>query len=138
MDFRKKMKQRLWIAISYIALGLILVIADAVNHFENYFFSSFGFALVIMGILRIIRHRKTMRNDQSIRKQELAKSDERNRMISERARSWVFSLSVTGAGLLVIVLNILGHHDAALPFAWYVCGMVVLYWICYSVIDKKY
>ena len=138
MDFRKKMKQRLWIAISYIALGLILVIADAVNHFENYFFSSFGFALVIMGILRIIRHRKTMRNDQSIRKQELAESDERIRMIAERARSRVFSLSVTGAGILVIVLNILGHHDAALPFAWYVCGMVVLYWICFSVIRKKY
>lgn len=138
MDFRKKMKQRLWIAISYIALGLILVIADAVNHFENYFFSSFGFALVIMGILRIIRHRKIMRDDQSLRKQELAESDERIRMIAERARSWAFSLSVTGAGLLVIVLNILGHHDAALPFAWYVCGMVVLYWICYSVIDKKY
>ena len=138
MDFRKKMKQRLWIAISYIALGLILVIADAVNHFENYFFFSFGFALVIMGILRIIRHLKTMRNDQSLRKQELAESDERIRMIAERARSWVFSLSVTGAGILVIALNILGYHDAALPFAWYVCGMVVLYWICFSVICKKY
>ena len=138
MDFRKKMKQRLWIAISYIALGLILVIADAVNHFENYFFSSFGFALVIMGILRIIRHRKTLRDDQSLRKQELAESDERNRMIAERSRSWVFSLSVTGAGLLVVVLNILGCHDAALPFAWYVCGMCVLYWICFIIIRKKY
>ena len=138
MDFRKKMKQRLWIAISYIALGLILVIADAVNHFENYFFFSFGFALMVMGILRIIRHRKTMRNDQSIRKQELAESDERTRMIAERSRSWVFSLSVTGAGILVIVLSILGHHDAALPFAWYVCGMCVLYWICFIIIRKKY
>ena len=138
MEFKKKLKQRLWIAISYIVLGLILVIADAVNHFENYFFFSFGFALVIIGILRIIRHLKTMRDDQSLRKQELAESDERIRMIAERARSWVFSLSVTGAGILVIVLNILGHHDAALPFAWYVCGMVVLYWICFSVIGKKY
>ena len=138
MEFKKKLKQRLWIAISYIVLGLILVIADAVNHFENYFFFSFGFALVIMGILRIIRHRKTMRDDQSLRKQELAESDERIRMIAERARSWVFSLSVTGAGILVIALNILGYHDAALPFAWYVCGMVVLYWICFSVICKKY
>ena len=138
MDFRKKMKQRLWIAISYIALGLILVIADAVNHFENYFFSSFGFALVIMGILRIIRHRKTMRNDQSIRKQELAESDERTRMIAERARSWAFSLSITGAGIVVIVLSLLGQHEEALPFAWYVCGMVILYWISYFMIRKKY
>ena len=138
MDFRKKMKHRLWIAISYIALGLILVIADVVNHFENYFFSSFGSALMIMGILRIIRHRKIMRDGQSIRKQELAESDERIRMIAERARSWVFSLSVTGAGILVIVLSILGHHDAALPFAWYVCGMCILYWICFIIIRKKY
>ena len=138
MDFKKKMKHRLWIAIFYIALGLILVIADAINHFENYFFSSFGSALMIMGILRIIRHRKTMRDDQSLRKQELAESDERIRMIAERARSWVFSLSVTGAGILVIALSILGHHDAALPFAWYVCGMVILYWICFFVIRKKY
>lgn len=138
MDFRKKMKQRLWIAISYIALGLILMIADAVNRFENYFFFSFGFALMVMGILRMIRHRKTMRDDQSLRKQELAESDERIRMIAERARSWVFSLSVTGAGILVIVLSFLGHHDAALPFAWYVCGMCVLYWICFIIIRKKY
>ena len=138
MDFRKKMKQRFWIAISYIALGLILVIIDVVNHFENYFFSSFGSALMIMGILRIIRHRKTMRDDQSIRKQERTESDERIRMIAERARSWVFSLSVTGAGILVIVLSILGHHDAALPFAWYVCGMCILYWICFIIIRKKY
>ena len=138
MDFRKKMKQRFWIAISYIALGLILVIIDVVNHFENYFFSSFGSALMIMGILRIIRHRKIMRDGQSIRKQERTESDERIRMIAERARSWVFSLSVTGAGILVIVLSILGHHDAALPFAWYVCGMCILYWICFIIIRKKY
>ena len=48
MDFRKKMKQRFWIAISYIALGLILVIADAVNHFVNYFFSSFGLTYILI------------------------------------------------------------------------------------------
>ena len=138
MDFRKKMKQRLYLAVAYLAVGLILVFTGIVTGTDNSFFTAFGFALVIMGILRIIRHRKIMRDDQSLRKQELAESDDRLRMIAERARSWVFSLSVTGAGLLVIILNILGHHDAALPFAWYVCGMVVLYWICYSVIDKKY
>ena len=138
MDFRKKMKQRLWIAISYIALGLILVIADAVNHFENYFFSSFGFALVIMGILRIIRHRKTMRNDQSIRKQELSEIDERIRMISERAKSWAFSFSLLVCGIVVIVLSLMGYHDQAQPFTWYICGMVVLYWIFWFILGKKY
>jgi len=138
MEFKKKLKQRLSIAVFYVALGLVLIIAGAANHFENYFFFSFGIAMLIMGILRIIRYRQITRDDKTIRRQELVETDERNKMISERARSWVFSLSIMGAGILVIALNLLGHHDAALPFAWYVCGMVVLYWICWIIIRKKY
>jgi len=138
MDFRKKLKQRLYLAIGYIVFGLALITADYFNGFENYFFFSFGVALMAMGILRIIRYRKITIDDKSIRKQELTETDERNRMMAERAKSWVFSLSVIAAGILVIVLNLLGYHDEALPFAWYVCGMVVLYWICWNIIRKKY
>ena len=138
MDFKKKMKQRLWIAISYVALGLILITADAINHFENYFFSSFGFAMLAMGVMRLIHHREVMQNDQTIRKQELAENDERTRMISERARSWAFSFSLLVCGIVVIVLSLMGYHDQAQPFAWYVCGMVVLYWIFWFILGKKY
>lgn len=138
MDFRKKLKQRLYIAISYLVIGLVLIIADYLNGFENYFSSSFGIALMIMGILRIIRYRKITMDDKAIRKQELAESDERTRMIAERARSWAFSLSILAAGILVIVLSLLGYHENALPFSWYVCGMIVLYWISFLIIQKNY
>jgi len=138
MEFKKKMKQRLYIAISYIAFGLLLIIADYFNGFENDFFFSFGFALVVMGILRIIRYQKITIDEKSIRKQELTETDERNRMISERARSWGFSFSILAAGILVIILSLLGYHEQALPFAWYVCGMVVLYWIFWNIIQRKY
>ena len=138
MEFKKKLKQRLYIALSYIAIGIALIAADALNHFENNFFFSFGFALVVMGIIRLIRHRKITKDNASIRKQELSETDERIRMISERARSWAFSYSIMIAGIAVIVLSLLGKHDAALPFAWYVCGMVVLYWIFWLILRKKY
>lgn len=138
MDFNKKLKQRFWIAVSYTALGLILVAADAVKHFDNYFFCAFGVALLAMGILRLIRYRKITQDDKTIRKQELTETDERIRMISAWAKSWVFSLSVMSAGILVIVLNLMGRHEEALPFAWFVCSMVVLYWICFTIIRKKY
>ena len=138
MEFKKKMNQRLAIAVSYILLGLVLMIADILKGFDNYFFFSFGCALVIMGILRLFRYRKITKNDQSLRKQELVESDERIRMMAERARSWCFSLSLAATGIWVIILNLLGRHEEALPFAWYVCAMVVLYWICFSIIQKKY
>ena len=138
MEFKKKLQARLYIAVSYIVIGLVLIAADALNHFENQFFFSFGITLMVMGILRLIRHRKITKDDASIRKQELTETDERNRMMSERARSWAFTFSILIAGIAVIVLSLLGKHDAALPFAWYVCGMVVLYWIFWLILRKKY
>lgn len=138
MEFKKKMQQRSIIGIFYILLGLALIIADMLKGFENNYFTSFGMALIFMGIIRLFQYRKITQDDKSMRKQELAESDERIRMIAERARSWAFSLSITGAGIWVIVQNLLGHHEEALPYAWYVCGMVVLYWISYFMIRKKY
>lgn len=138
MEFKKKLKTRLIVAVSYILLGLVLVAVDLMGQTDNYFYSSFGFALIIMGLLRIFRHRKITADERSIRQQELTESDERTRMIAERARSWTFSLTVTLSGAIVLVLSLLGYHDESLPFAWLVCGMVTVYWICYLIIRKKY
>ena len=138
MDFTKKMKLRLYTAISYIVIGAVLIAADCLNGLENQFFFAFGFALLKMGAFRIIHYPKITKHSQSMRKQELAENDERFRMISERAKSWVFSITVIEAGILVIVLSLLGYQEQSLPFAWFVCGMVVLYWIFWSIIRRKY
>ena len=138
MEFKKKLKQRLYIALSYIAIGIALIAADALNHFENTFIFSFGVTMLVMGVIRLIRHWKITKDESTIRRQEVAETDERTLMMAEKARSWAFSYSIMIAGIAVIVLSLLGKHDAALPFAWYVCGMVVLYWIFWLILRKKY
>ena len=138
MEFKKKLKQRLYIAVSYIVIGLVLIAADALNHFENHYFASFGMTLAVMGILRLIRHWKITKDDASIHRQEVAETDERTLMMNEKARSWAFTYSIMIAGITVIVLSLLGKHDAAQPFAWFVCAEVVLYWICWLILRKKY
>ena len=138
MEFKKKLKQRLYIALSYIAIGIALIAADVLNHFENTFIFSFGVTMLVMGVIRLIRHRKITKDDASIRKQELSEIDERIRMISERAKSWAFSFSLLVCGIVVIVLSLMGYHDQAQPFTWYICGMVVLYWIFWFILGKKY
>ena len=138
MDFKKKMKQRFHIAIAYCILGLILVVAGIADNFKNYFIFSFGFALLIMGVLRILQYRKITKSEKTMHQREVAESDERNRMLSERAKSWTFSFSIMAAGILVIILSILGYHDQAQPFAWYVCLMVAFYWVFRLIASKKY
>ena len=138
MEFKKKLKQRLIIALSYILVGIVLLAAAFAGKSDNYFFSAFGFALMVMGALRLLRYRKVTASEQTMRKQELTESDERFRMMAERARSWAFSLSIMAAGILVIILNLLGYQEEALPFAWFVGAMVALYWICWLIIRRKY
>ena len=138
MDYKKKLKQRLYVGLFYLVLGLILILAGIWICSENSFVVSFGVAMLVMGLSRILRYRKIIQDEKYMRKQELMEKDERLLMLSERAKSWVFSFSVMLAGLTVIILSLLGYNDQALPFAWYVCGMVVLYWIFWFILGKKY
>lgn len=138
MDFEKKMKLRLYIGIAYCAIGIILVLAGILNHFDNHFISSFGFALLAIGILRIVQNHKTTKSEKAMHRREIAESDERNRMISERAKSWAFSFSITLSGIVVIILSVMGYHDLAQPFSWFVCLMVALYWVFWMVASRKF
>ena len=138
MDFKKKMKQRLTIAVVYIAAGILLAAFALITEPANYFPSAFGFALIILGILRLIQYRKITDSDQTMRQRERTESDERIRMIAEKARSWACSFSILTAGVIVSVLSLLGQHDTAQPLAWYSCVMITLYWVFYLIAKRKY
>ena len=138
MDFKKKMKQRLYLAVSYIVFGAALALAALITKSENQFLSAFGIALAVMGVLRIFQYRRITKNTDSLRKRQLAETDERNRMIAERAKSWTFSFSLMAAGIAVIVLSVLGKHHLAQPLSWGMCGMVLLYWVFYHIANRKY
>ena len=90
MEFRKKLKTRLYIAIAYIVIGIITTAAAFVLKIENEFFQSYGIALAVCGILRLRQYIKLTSSEENIRKQEIAESDERNIAIANKARSWAF------------------------------------------------
>ena len=138
MDFEKKLKLRLNIGIAYCVLGAVLLVADILLDFENYFISTFSITLVLLGILRIVQNKRITKSEKTMHQREVAETDERNKMIAERAKSWAFSCSILLAGIITIVLSVLGYHDEAQPFGWFVCAMTTLYWIFWFVARKKY
>ena len=138
MDFKKRMRQRWYLAVSYCVIGLALIVVFFLGETENYFINSFGFALLFIGITRIIQYRKITKSEESMHKREILESDERNIMIAERAKSWTFTFTITAAGVIVIVLSVLGYHDQAQPFSWFMCAMVAIYWIFWLIAQKKY
>ncbi|MBE6988830.1 MAG: hypothetical protein E7432_08690 [Ruminococcaceae bacterium] len=137
MEFRKKLKTRLYIAIAYIIIGAITTAVVFGMNIENEFFSAYGIALIVCGAVRLRQYIKLTSSEENIRKQEIAESDERNIAIMNKARSWAFSLYVILMGVAVIILEIIGKAEIATAAAISICGLVVLYWISYHAISRK-
>lgn len=138
MDFKKRMRQRWYLAVSYCVIGLALIVVFWFGETENYFINSFGFALLAIGITRIVQNRKITKSEESMHKREIMESDERYRMIAERAKGWAFSFCLMAACIVTIVLSVFGYHDYAQPFGWIVALMVAIYWIFWLIANKKY
>lgn len=137
MDYKKKLKSRLYIAITYIALGIMMIAGTFVTKTDNDFISAFGFAMVVMGIVRIRNYFIITKNEETIRKQGIAETDERNLSIQSKAKSATFSIYTMLSGAAVIVLSFLELHEEAKWISYSVLLLVAIYWICYLVYQKK-
>ena len=138
MEYKKKLKQRLFVNLSWAVLGVGMISYWLLSGTVNTYPLTLGIAFIIMGIIRTVQYKRIVHDEKAMKERETAEKDERNKMMSERAKSWAFSLSLFIAGNICIILSLLGKHEAALPFAWYLCGMTAVYWICWNIIRKKY
>ena len=137
MDYKKKLKIRLYIAIGYSILGLLIMILCFFGIIKNEFFSEYGLALLIIGVSRIRKYKLITKDEDSIRRQRVAETDERNISIANKARSMSFIIYIIVSGILVITFEIIGKTDVANILAYSVCGLVFVYWIAYLIIRKK-
>lgn len=138
MDFERKLKIRLWNAIVCIVLGIALIVIANVTKARDSFISSFGFALALVGAMRVRNYLMITKNEETIRKQQIAESDERNIAISNKAKSLAFGIYVCIAGAVVIALEILNITLIATVVAYSVCAMLILYWVAYWIVRRKY
>ena len=136
MDFKKRMKIRLWTNIIYIVLGVAMIAVGLITKTDNEFVSSFGLTLTVVGLALIKKNIIT--SEEKLKRREIAENDERNIAIVHKARSWAFSFYVILGCLAVIVLSLLSLQDIA---SWIVVGvfsLIAIYWICYFIVRKKY
>ena len=137
MNFKKKLKIRLWVAISYIVLGIAMATVAIVSKTENQFISSFGLALTVMGIARIRNYFLITKNEDTLRRREITETDERNVSIVNKARSAAFTVYILLAGVFVIVMGLLDKIEISVWVSYSVALLVFVYWICYIIYQKK-
>ncbi|MGN0149795.1 MAG: hypothetical protein ACI4C7_06050 [Clostridia bacterium] len=136
MEFKKKLKVRLYTAILYAVIGIALIIINIFT--PNEMLSSFGAVMLVIGIVRIVQYMRITKDEDSIHSREVAETDERNVMIWTRARSMAFSVYIMISAMAVIVLYLFKQDYIAQVVGIMLAGFVVIYWICYFFISKKY
>ena len=137
MDYKNKLKQRLYIGIICIALGVMMIVGVLASKSNNDFISAFGFAVAMVGVARIIQYLKITKNDESIKKQKINETDERNVSIIQKAKSAAFSIYLLFSCTVVIITSLFDMTDVASWFGYSQFALVLIYWICYLIYQKK-
>jgi len=123
--------------IILFVLGGVLISLGFANIIDE-FWSSLGFALVFVGIVRLVQSYR-FKNDKTYKeKVEIASKDERNRFIRARAWAWAGYLFIFIAGVSIIVFKILGQDLLSFVASSAVCLIMILFWFSYLILQKKY
>lgn len=132
-----KMGKRSVIYAVYIVVGIVLLVLGGAEVVDD-FWSGMGSALICVGILQLIRLLRLHKDAEYRKKMEVEISDERNRFIQGKAWAWAGYLFVLIAAVSAIVLRIAGQELLSMVAGYAVCLLMVLYWICYLILQKKY
>ena len=136
MDYKKKLKTRLNTAIVMICIGIAFTIFAVFADLEMA--STFGAVFLVMGIARVVQYKRLLNDPEEMRRREIVETDERNVMLWTKARSLAFAVYIIAMGIAVIALQLMEMSQAANIVSWCMMGFIIIYWICYFIIVKKY
>ena len=129
--------KRIYLSVLWVVLGGVLVALELTRRIEEYW-GSMGFALVVVGLLQIVRFVRYQRNADYREKMDVENKDERNRFLANKAWAWAGYWIVLICAVGTIVFKLLGREDLMMFSSGVVCLMLVLYWLCYAVLKRKY
>ncbi len=132
-----KYKVKMYISIFWILLGITLFALSFGEVVDN-FWSGMGGGLIAVGALQLARFRRMQRDPEYRESMEVEASDERNQFLTGRAWQLAGTLFIITVGICVIVFRLLGQVLLSLAASYALCYLLVLYWIAWLVVRKKY
>ena len=132
-----KNNRRIVVSILWVLLGIGLIVATRIAELDA-FWSGMGSAFVFVGALQIFRWVRYARNAEYREKMDTEIHDERNRFLTGKAWAWAGYLFVLIAALASIALRIAGQELLSLAASGALCLILVLYWVSYFILKRKY
>lgn len=136
MDFKKKLKTRLYWGISKIILGVLIIVGANVlwQNIEGLW--GIGLGLTVAGVVNLRNYFLITKNEETIKKQQIAESDERFIAIAHKAASITFSVYTTVSAITIIALVVMDRGTLAVPIGCSAIFLILIYRISYVIISK--
>jgi hypothetical protein len=132
-----KNNKRLIANIVELVVGVILSACGYAGIIDAYW-SGMGTALVIVAGLMLVRQIRYKTSTSYKEEVDVNVNDERNKYLRMKAWSWAGYLFVMICGVGVIVFQIAGLRMLSLVCSYSVCLIMLLYWLSYVYLNKKY
>jgi len=132
-----KDSKRIVLTIIWLVLGIVLLLCGILE-IADPFWSGMGGGLLAVGILQMIRHIRYKKDEVYREAVDTKNRDERNHFLSGKAWAWTGYLFVILNGVAVIGLKVAGFDTLSTWASFQICGILILYWLSYLFLKKKY
>lgn len=132
-----KWEKRIYVSIMWVVIGVVLIALAFAGKVDE-FWNGMGFALAIVGIVQILRFFRLRKNEAYREKIETWESDERMHFIRNKAWAWAGYLFILVCAVGSIGLRIAGQELLSMTASGGVCLMLILYWVSYMILKRKY
>ena len=130
--------KRLILNIFWIVLGAVLVVLSVTEKLDSSVYAGMGGAMMAVGVLQLIRTARYRKNTEYREKVDTEVNDERNRFLRMKSWAWTGRIVVLAEGLGVIAAMILGQRTIQMILSYSVCLIILVYWITYLILSRKY
>ena len=132
-----KRDMRMYFSIAWLIIGLALIALSFAGKVDE-FWNGMGFGMAIIGVLQLLRTHRFMKNSAYREAVEIAETDERNHFIRCKAWAWAGYLFVIITAVSSLVFKFMGQDLLSYAASMAVCLLLVLYWVAYYALQKKY
>ena len=147
-NYQKSVQARIYLAIALACVGAIMVfntirafLADTpADHFSDFmsgYYTGFGAALLVVGIVMAIRSWMLLRDPDKMREAEIKANDERSLYITAKAASYALPCSIIAMAIALCVAGLYSETVFFTLLAVFFAYMVIAL-ICHLVVSRRY
>lgn len=130
--------KRLALSVFWVVLGAVLMGLSITDKLASSIYAGMGGAIMAVGVIQVIRNLKYRKNADYREKVDIEASDERNKFLRMKSWSWAGYIVVLVEAVGSVIALVLGQEMIQQVLSYSVCLVVVVYWIAYMVLSRKY